>query len=90
MKFPTPGGIGVVRGHQKTARNCYVSSCKGGNTREALSSGILDPRMNPVLPKAEAKEEVIAYQLAEGDSSRTIKIGSEIDPELWDSILATL
>lgn len=82
MKFPTPGGIGVVRGHQRTSRNCYVTSCRGGEAKEVLPSDILDPRMNPIVLMPEGKEVVIAYHLIEGDPSRTIKIGSEIDPNL--------
>ena len=29
MKFPTPGGIGIVRGCQYDSRECYLQSLKG-------------------------------------------------------------
>jgi len=37
IKFPTPQGVGQVRGDQRKARACYVSSTKGKGRNEALS-----------------------------------------------------
>ena len=34
MKFPTPQGVGEVRGNQKKARACYVTSLKETNKRQ--------------------------------------------------------
>ena len=90
MKFPTPGGIGVVKGNQKMSRTCYLASCKGNSNLEGMESDILDPRMNPIVPKPEANDEVVAHQLIEGNPNRMIKIGAEIEPNLRNSILAMI
>ncbi|XP_052182016.1 uncharacterized protein LOC127794803 [Diospyros lotus] len=37
MNFPTPTKVGQVRGDQKKARTCYMSSTKGKRTEETLS-----------------------------------------------------
>ncbi|KAK8947193.1 hypothetical protein KSP39_PZI006962 [Platanthera zijinensis] len=49
MKFPTPGGIGVVRGNQEAAKNCY--------SRQAQARTI---QLESLLPRQE-KEELTAY-----------------------------
>ncbi|XP_021827212.1 uncharacterized protein LOC110767855 [Prunus avium] len=76
LKFPTPGGVGCVRGSQSTARTCYASSVKlkskvYGETF-SLTSGPaypapaeaseLDPRegIDPVNPKPVEELEKIA------------------------------
>ena len=90
MKFPTAGGIGVVRGNQKMSRSCYLTFCKGNKNLEVMPTDILDPRMHSILPKPEAQEETVTHQLIEGNPNQTIKIGSELGPELTKAILATL
>lgn len=41
MKFPTDEGIGVVRGEQKAARECYSMSLKGLPERTHLGEKIM-------------------------------------------------
>ncbi|KAK3038382.1 hypothetical protein RJ639_030282 [Escallonia herrerae] len=42
MKFPTEHGIGEVKGDQTTARQCYVTSCRGLPTRHRGQPGEID------------------------------------------------
>lgn len=39
MKFPTPQGTGLVRGNQKQAKVCYVSSTKSTKAKEKSAIG---------------------------------------------------
>jgi hypothetical protein len=34
MKFPTSSGVGVVRGDQKAARMCYITTLKAGHAED--------------------------------------------------------
>lgn len=55
MKFPTPHGIGLVRGDQPVARNYYVHSARRHvlKKNEALSNQIEeDPREERIFPKS--------------------------------------
>nr|XP_017247956.1 PREDICTED: uncharacterized protein LOC108219166 [Daucus carota subsp. sativus] len=41
MKFPTPGGIGVVRGCQYDSRECYLQSLKGFKKSRSLKEPLV-------------------------------------------------
>ncbi|KAK3008497.1 hypothetical protein RJ639_014895 [Escallonia herrerae] len=63
MKFPTPTGVGFVKGNQTLARRCYVASCRA---EETLS--INDQRDKKAIRRAEPIETLISIPLTEGDN----------------------
>ena len=89
MKFPTASGIGVARGNQKTARSCYVISCKGLRAEEILPLD-LDPRMNPAMLKPSALEEVESHALDPAEPEKKIQLGSRLPGSLRATLLELL
>ena len=73
MKFPTPNGVGQVRGDQKKARTCYITSttCRGIQHKETL---IIDEP-----PKPKPDKEVEGVCLFEGVEDRKVFIGKQIE-----------
>ena len=76
MKFPTPHGIGQVRGDQKKARTCYIASttCKGVQRKETLN--IEKP------PKPRPVEEVEGIALFKDDQSKKVFVGKQLEEEM--------
>ncbi|XP_039687900.1 uncharacterized protein [Medicago truncatula] len=81
MKYPLDNGrVGVIRGDQKIARECYHASLKlGGKGRETLGVNLidLDPRedyqQERIVPIEDLKDIVIG-----SDPNRTTKIGASL------------
>jgi ribonuclease HI len=75
MKFPTSHGVGVVRGDQKEARQCYNLTLKEPQARETLPVyyGI---REEGTIQRAEPNEDLV--EVAIGGPDRTVKIGSQL------------
>ena len=91
MKFPTPKGVGQVRGDQKRARKCYVSSVKALNMRknEALA---INGEVNEERPeeKFEAIEKLDKVQLDEDDEEKLAYVGSQLPAEIKKEIVSFL
>ncbi|KAK8928780.1 hypothetical protein KSP39_PZI017671 [Platanthera zijinensis] len=92
MKFPTPGGIGVVRGNQEAAKNCY--SKQAHPTRPTtLNIDDFDLRDEAVLQRGAPIEGLIEVPLSPTKPNRTVQLGSlllqqereELADYLWEN-----
>ncbi|GKU96145.1 hypothetical protein SLEP1_g9416 [Rubroshorea leprosula] len=97
MKFPTPQGIGVLKGNQKMARACYQDTFKKvqlvvaprgfGSSRPTQpgqqTMGISDIEHRPegVEQKAKPVEPVETIPLNPNVPERTVKIGTKLTKE---------
>jgi hypothetical protein len=79
MKFPTDRGVGVVRGDQKEARQCYNLTLKEPRTRETLPV-YYGVKEEGILQRAEPNEDLI--EIAVDGPDRVLKIGSQLPEEL--------
>ncbi|KAK9225378.1 hypothetical protein WN943_010419 [Citrus x changshan-huyou] len=62
MKFPTEGGVGVLRADQEESRRCYATVLRGKIT--------LDPREEKGEQRGSPVEELDIVQLQQGDESK--------------------
>ncbi|GKV50035.1 hypothetical protein SLEP1_g56750 [Rubroshorea leprosula] len=97
MKFPTPQGVGVLKGNQKMARTCYQDTFKKVELAAAPTGSenhkptqlaqqtmsILDIEHRPegVEQKAEPVEPVETVPLNLDVPERTVKIGTKLTEE---------
>ncbi|GKU97609.1 hypothetical protein SLEP1_g10736 [Rubroshorea leprosula] len=77
MKFPTPQGVGVLKGNQKMARACYQDTFK----KQTMSIPDIEHRPEGVKQKAEPVEPVEAVPLNHDVPKRTVKIGTKLTEE---------
>ncbi|GKV02751.1 hypothetical protein SLEP1_g15146 [Rubroshorea leprosula] len=105
MKFPTPIGIATLRGNQKVARHCYITSVtqpkKGKDqTLEAIPQWILDNQQVMGVeivdnqPEDEIRaapvEDVEEVLIDDRDSSRKTQIGTRLNLEERVELIAFL
>ena len=79
VKFPTVNGIGVVRGDQRVARECYSASMKQNVVDNVYMDG-LDMR-DEVLTRPEPSEELEPVSL-DDDPEHLAYIGSKLVEDL--------
>ncbi|GLT99508.1 hypothetical protein SLE2022_169450 [Rubroshorea leprosula] len=97
MKFPTPQGVGVLKGNQKMARACYQdtfkkvelaatpASAEGRKptqlAQQTMSISDIEHRPESVEQKAEPVEPVETVPLNPDVPERTVKIGTKLTEE---------
>ncbi|GKV51996.1 hypothetical protein SLEP1_g58606 [Rubroshorea leprosula] len=97
MKFPTPQGVGVLKGNQKMARACYQDTfkkvelaaalaCAEGRkptqlAQQTMSISDIEHRPEGVEQKAEPVELVETVPLNPAVQERTVKIGTKLTEE---------
>ncbi|XP_058215768.1 uncharacterized protein LOC131326877 [Rhododendron vialii] len=74
IKFSTSEGVACIRGDQKAARECYVTSLRGANITLNIES--LDTRDEKKLQHGEPVEELIEELLEPRQSGKTVRIGT--------------
>ena len=79
VKFPTVNGVGMVRGDQRVARECYTASMKQGAV-DNVNVGELDMR-DEVLTRPEPSEELELVSL-DDDPEHFAYIGSKLTKDL--------
>ncbi|XP_052170472.1 uncharacterized protein LOC127786825 [Diospyros lotus] len=93
MKFPTLSGVGQVRGDQRKARSCYVSSTKGKRTEETLSiaeKAIHKSLEEEIARKPQPVEELEAVHLSDADPEKLAYVGTQLPKSVKEEIVECL
>ena len=93
MKFPTLYGVGQVRGDQKKARTCYVSSTKGKRTEETLTiteKAIHKSLAEEIARKHQPVKELEAVCLHESNPKKLVYVGTQLSELLKNEIVEFL
>ncbi|XP_052209219.1 uncharacterized protein LOC127812736 [Diospyros lotus] len=77
MKFPTLSRVGQVRGDQRKARSCYVSSTKGKRAEETAH-------------KPQPVEELEAVRLSDTDPEKLVYVGTKLPKPVKEEIMGCL
>ncbi|XP_019176175.1 PREDICTED: uncharacterized protein LOC109171578 [Ipomoea nil] len=89
MKFPTPNGIGVVRGDRQAARSCYVKAWKKIGSKDLQVYTIAEKifKEEEAWPRAEPVSETEDIVLDPSRPDQVVKIGTGLSPELRAQIV---
>ena len=87
IKFPTENGVGMVRGNQRIARECYSTSMKQ-NTVNNIYMDELDMR-DEVTTRPAPSEELEPVQLGD-QPEHLVYIGSKLEEDIRSSLIRFL
>jgi len=101
MKFPTPSGVGKVRGNQYESRLTYSETIRHYaeptevrrelRMVETRAEGLdLDPRFPGEEPEAGPVEDLVEVPVDERDPTRTLRVGSELAPQAQGELVGFL
>ncbi|XP_028120239.1 uncharacterized protein LOC114317675 [Camellia sinensis] len=90
MKFPTDQGVGIVRGEQTIAQECYVASLKKIKMKEAMTINGVDVRDEEELVRGEPVEELVEVPVHPTDPTKTTKIGNQLSSQAKADLTALL
>ena len=87
IKFPTANGVGMVRGDQRVARECYSASMK----QKAISSVYIDEHdmRDEVSVRPTPSEELETIQLND-QPEHLVYIGSKLAKDVRDLLIRFL
>ncbi|XP_010269798.1 PREDICTED: uncharacterized protein LOC104606351 [Nelumbo nucifera] len=85
LKFPTEHSVGVVRGNQQIACQCYVAMLKGKN-KEALSLEGLNLREEP-SSRGQPVEDLVSVPLDEANPKKAVHVGSNLPPKCLSELI---
>ena len=87
IKFPTTGGVGMVRGDQRVAKECYSASMK----QKAVDNVYMDEinMCDEVNTRPEPSEELEPVQL-DDNPEHLAYIGSRLVEDLWHLLIQFL
>ncbi|KAK8942426.1 hypothetical protein KSP39_PZI008890 [Platanthera zijinensis] len=89
MKFPTPGGIGIVRGNQEATRSCYSKQAQPTEPT-TLNIDDFDLRDEAVLQRGAPIEGLIEVPLSSTKPDRTVQLGSLLQEQEKERLAAYL
>ena len=93
VKFPTPYGVGEIRGDQLLARQCYYASL-WTQPPEALILEIMDSRDEERIQRVEAIEELFLIALDEQSPDKQVRVSLRLNSQnshvlttmLWQNV----
>ena len=98
MKFPTPDGVGQVRGNKEEARRCYNQAVRSASKPRQVnivdqwppSEGPIDDTINPRSSDEEATtkstEDLVNLLMDDKESTKVLKLGKNLSDELREAI----
>ncbi|KAG8650777.1 hypothetical protein MANES_07G072438v8 [Manihot esculenta] len=91
LKFPTEGGVGMVRGSQEEARAVYLATVTEPNsTGEALDSEVLEVRDETKEARTEPVGELETFSLSEEETSKVFSLNAGLTKEQKGEAMALI
>ena len=98
IKFPTPNGVGKVRGNQEEARRCYNQAVRSASKsrqvniidQQAPSEGPLNDTIDPRSSDEKATtwpiEDLIDLPMDDKETTKVLKLGKNLSNKLREAI----